>query len=102
MISALYSEDRGGKPITDEKILQTVTELGRNPCKGEIVIFEKDNMTIGYSILIFYWSNEYGGTSYISMSCMSNRNIDDMAWPPASSITYLRHSRVRQRHFNLR
>jgi ribosomal protein S18 acetylase RimI-like enzyme len=38
-----------------------VTELGRNPCKGEIVIFEKDNMTIGYSILIFYWSNEYGG-----------------------------------------
>ena len=25
------------------------------------MIFEKDNMTIGYSILIFYWSNEYGG-----------------------------------------
>jgi len=61
MISALHSEDRGGKPITDEKILKTVTELGRNPCKGEIIIFEKDNTTIGYSILIFYWSNEYGG-----------------------------------------
>lgn len=61
MISALHSEDRGGKPITDEKILRTVTELGRNPCKGEIVIFEEDNKTIGYSILIFYWSNEYGG-----------------------------------------
>jgi GNAT superfamily N-acetyltransferase len=61
MIFAFYDEGRGVQPITDEKILKTVTELARNPCKGEIIIFEKDNMTIGYSILIFYWSNEYGG-----------------------------------------
>jgi predicted GNAT superfamily acetyltransferase len=61
MIFALYKEDRGVKPITAEKILKTVTELAKNPCKGEIMIFEKDKMTIGYSILIFYWSNEYGG-----------------------------------------
>jgi len=61
MISALYNEERGGRPITEGKILKTVTELSTNPSKGEIIIFEKGNTTIGYSILIFYWSNEYGG-----------------------------------------
>ncbi len=61
MISALYSEDRGNEPITDKKIAKTVRELSKNHCKGKIIIFEKENVTIGYSILIFYWSNEYGG-----------------------------------------
>lgn len=61
MIHALYVEDPVNEPITDEKIWKTVTELRNKPCKGKIIIFEKDNVTIGYSILIFYWSNEYGG-----------------------------------------
>ena len=61
MIHALYVEDPVNEPITDEKIRKTVTELRNKPCKGKIIIFEKDNVTIGYSILIFYWSNEFGG-----------------------------------------
>jgi ribosomal protein S18 acetylase RimI-like enzyme len=61
MIHALYVEDPVNEPITDKKISKTVIELRRKPCKGKILIFEKDNVTIGYSILVFYWSNEYGG-----------------------------------------
>jgi ribosomal protein S18 acetylase RimI-like enzyme len=61
MMYALYREDPVNRPITDKKISKTITELRRNPRKGKIIIFEKDNETIGYSILIFYWSNEYGG-----------------------------------------
>ncbi len=61
MIHALYVEDPVNEPITDKKISKTVTELRKQPCKGRIIIFEKDNVTIGYSILIFCWSNEYGG-----------------------------------------
>lgn len=61
MIHALYREDPSNEPITDIKISKTVRELRKNPIKGRIVIFEKDGVTIGYSILIFYWSDEYGG-----------------------------------------
>ena len=61
MMHALYIEDPVNELITDKKIAKTFKELRRNPCKGKIIIFEKDNVIIGYSVLIFYWSNEYGG-----------------------------------------
>jgi len=61
MMHALYIEDPVGQPITDKKISKTIIELRKKPCKGKIIIFERDGVTIGYSILIFYWSNEYGG-----------------------------------------
>jgi len=61
MIHALYVEDPVNEPITDKKISKTFIKLRKKPCKGKIIIFEKDHVTIGYSILIFYWSNEYGG-----------------------------------------
>jgi len=61
MIHALYIEDPVNEPITDKKIAKTVIELRKKPCKGKIIIFEKDGVPIGYSILILYWSNEYGG-----------------------------------------
>jgi len=31
------------------------------PDQGQIVVFESKAIIIGYSILIFYWSNEYSG-----------------------------------------
>ena len=61
MIRTLYVEDPVDKPITDKKISKTIIELRKRPCKGKIIIFEKESVTIGYSIVIFYWSNEYGG-----------------------------------------
>lgn len=61
MINALYNEDPVDRRITAKKISRSVKELSRNPCKGKVIIFELDSVIIGYSILIFYWSNEYGG-----------------------------------------
>jgi ribosomal protein S18 acetylase RimI-like enzyme len=61
MSHALYKEDASDEKITDRKISKTIRELRKNPCKGKIIIFEKYKVTIGYSILIPYWSNEYGG-----------------------------------------
>jgi ribosomal protein S18 acetylase RimI-like enzyme len=54
-------EDPSNEPITDKKISQTIRELRNNPKKGKIIVFAKKNAIIGYSILVFYWSNEYGG-----------------------------------------
>ena len=61
MILGLYKEDVYGEPITLEKIRETFYELTQNPEKGRIIVFTLDCEIIGYAILIFYWSNEFGG-----------------------------------------
>ena len=61
LIKSLYREDPEGKPVFDEKINRTFNELTKNPGKGTIMIIEADSKIIGYSILINFWSNEYGG-----------------------------------------
>jgi GNAT superfamily N-acetyltransferase len=61
MISALYEEDMDGEKMTVAKIEATVDKLTREPNRGFIAVFEVENQVIGYAILIFFWSNEYGG-----------------------------------------
>jgi GNAT superfamily N-acetyltransferase len=61
MIVALYREDEYGQPMTSEKIRMTVDELSRHPERGKILVFAVDDAIVGYAILIYYWSNEYGG-----------------------------------------
>lgn len=62
MIHELYREDPSTKRISDKKISQTVRELRDKPQRGKIVVFEEEKAIVGYSILVPYWSNEYGGT----------------------------------------
>ena len=61
LIKSLYREDPEGKPVFDEKINKTFNQLTKHPDKGTIMIVEVDSKIIGYSILINFWSNEYGG-----------------------------------------
>lgn len=61
MVSALYKEDAYGEKITDRKIKKTISELSANSDQGEIYIFKRMAKTVGYAIIIYYWSNEYGG-----------------------------------------
>jgi GNAT superfamily N-acetyltransferase len=61
MISALYGEDMDGEKMTVAKIEATVEKLTREPNRGFMAIIEVENQVIGYAILIFFWSNEYGG-----------------------------------------
>ena len=61
LIQDLYKEDNSIRPMTAEKIRKTFEVFKSNPGKGSIVIIEKDNITTGYSILINFWSNEFGG-----------------------------------------
>lgn len=61
MIHDLYHEDRTTMQITDEKISETIKELRNKPEKGKIIVFQSGRETIGYAIVIFYWSNEFGG-----------------------------------------
>jgi len=47
--------------MTKEKIRKTFDVFRSNPGKGIITVIEKDNVIAGYSILINFWSNEFGG-----------------------------------------
>lgn len=61
MIFSLYREDPAGESMGEEKIKRTVAEFRKNPDKLNIYLFRRDNINVGYAILVFFWSNEYGG-----------------------------------------
>lgn len=60
MIKSLYIEDPEGK-MTDEKIDKTIAYLQLHNDYGKIFLLKSLTEIIGYSIIINYWSNEYGG-----------------------------------------
>lgn len=60
-VLSLYNEDLLGTVMTAERVQNTFRELGLRPEKGRIIVFEVDKILVGYAILIFCWSNEFGG-----------------------------------------
>ena len=56
-----YTDDPSAYPMTQDKIDLTLKTLGKRPDLGEIIIMDLDKKTVGYSLLINYWSNEFGG-----------------------------------------
>jgi len=60
LIKKLYKED-GNTKISTRKIKQTFSILSKYPDKGKIIVIKSNNQIIGYSILINFYSNEYGG-----------------------------------------
>jgi len=61
MVFCLYNEDPEGLAISDEKIAGTIRESEEFPEKLRIVMICADEKVIGYCLMVFYWSNEYGG-----------------------------------------
>jgi GNAT superfamily N-acetyltransferase len=61
MVFSLYLEDPCGEKISLNKIKSTTQELLSHPEKGTIFLFEIGESIAGYAIVIYYWSNEYGG-----------------------------------------
>lgn len=61
VIYSLYNEDPEGEPISENKINNTINEYKKNPQKISIYLFKKGDESIGYALLVYFWSNEYGG-----------------------------------------
>ena len=61
MAFCLYDEDPGGLPITEGNILRTANECVNHPEKVQILMISDGVENIGYGIVAFMWSNEYGG-----------------------------------------
>lgn len=61
MVFALYTEDPEGEPLTIEKMELTVLEAQEHPDKLRIYMLGDGEEIHGYSIVNFFWCNEYGG-----------------------------------------
>jgi len=62
MIFHFYAEYDINHPISSETINNTIKHLKTYPENGSIqCIYNQNNILVGYSILIKYWSNEYHG-----------------------------------------
>jgi ribosomal protein S18 acetylase RimI-like enzyme len=65
MIFGLATEDidpsEKGIPMSEAKIESTVLRSITHPGQLRIKIFEINDTIVGYSLLTFYWSNEYHG-----------------------------------------
>ena len=56
----LYAEDPNLEGVCPDVSL-TYRDLAAKPDKGRVVIIDVDGRAVGYGIMIFFWSNEYGG-----------------------------------------
>ncbi len=61
LIRSLYREDPSDRPMLPEKISGTFDSLANHPDRGCIIVLESETGIVGYSIVINFWSNEYGG-----------------------------------------
>ena len=61
MIFGLHTEDPSDHVMTEEKVKNTIRESVSHPEKLQIVMICADGVNVGYSIILPFWSNEYGG-----------------------------------------
>lgn len=60
-VLSLYKKDSLEMEMTSKNIHKTFQEFTLRPEKGRIIVFDMNNIVVGYAILVFFWSNEYGG-----------------------------------------
>lgn len=61
LIQDLYQQDPSDRPMLPQKITATFDSLTSHPDRGCILVIEHENEIAGYSIIINFWSNEFGG-----------------------------------------
>jgi ribosomal protein S18 acetylase RimI-like enzyme len=61
LVQAFYTEDPSLKPIKRESISATFHTFLTQPNRGKILVIRDDTAIIGYAILVYVWSNEFGG-----------------------------------------
>lgn len=60
LVDELYAEDPNTQGLTTD-VRRTFIEFQNKPDKGQLIV-SADNVNVhGYCIIIFFWSNEYGG-----------------------------------------
>ncbi len=60
LVNDLYLSDPNTSHIRPN-IRLTFRELTEKPDKGRLIVFDANDVIVGYCIVIFFWSNEYSG-----------------------------------------
>ncbi len=60
LVDELYITD-GGPNVNIPDIKVTFSALREKPEKGRLLVFDRGGTIVGYTILIFFWSNEFAG-----------------------------------------
>jgi hypothetical protein len=58
MSMSLCAEDPSPYPVQPSQVQQTLSRLREEPARGRAVVCELDRQTVGYALLISFWSNE--------------------------------------------
>ena len=61
MCMALNAEDPGLNPVQPQQVRRTLAKLREEPNRGRAVVCDVESRTVGYALLISFWSNELGG-----------------------------------------
>jgi ribosomal protein S18 acetylase RimI-like enzyme len=65
MMRELYETDAPELRVNPDTFPSTIDRLLAEPSRGRILLFTEGAILVGYSLLIPYWSNEFGGTVLI-------------------------------------
>lgn len=60
LVDQLYAADPNTQDVKTD-IRLTFFEFQKRPEKGRLIVFDEGENVVGYCIIIFFWSNEYGG-----------------------------------------
>ena len=61
MCMALNAQDPGPTPIQPQQVRITLAKLRDEPDRGRALVCDIEGKTVGYALLISFWSNELGG-----------------------------------------
>ena len=63
MIFDLYADDKATTvgSMSTENVVKTIERLQKSPAELDILIFTIQNQVVGYALLTWFWSNEFGG-----------------------------------------
>ena len=61
MCMALNAEDPGPTPVRPKQVRCTLAKLREDANRGRAVVCDVESRTVGYALLIPFWSNELGG-----------------------------------------
>lgn len=61
MSLALYSEDPSEHRVEAVQVTRTLKHFAAHPDCGQAFLVWVDGIAVGYSLLVFFWSNEWGG-----------------------------------------
>jgi len=61
MIFSLYREDPEGIAINSDKVHATFARCKAYPEKAKLIAIWHEKELVGYALVVFFWSNEFGG-----------------------------------------